>query len=344
MAGIASGNEEMKETREFYRDGGDEMGQYLIPVGLERFLAYLLPVSERIELMCVEVFGTAGKPKETLEKRGIDASLNQILKCVSVNLHSFIENENQSPFLFQSQIDLLELAMQHGGILMRNSVLFRLCLSEKQEIEAKWVAFAREINRHIQETNVEPRYCGVLRPVKILPCVADRIVESEKLRTVVTGRLKQALDKSGPMNNRMREIHSQLNQTIPNPAGKTPAGEAACDPLALLVEMGKAVRAKVEEIAGMGPKYTNLILTENLQFLESTMELRIIDALSGEVQAWRAAYEEVGILAGFWGLMSRRNRSIWTNKFGINSRGLRSSTIPRSSMSRRNRRSSCRSW
>ena len=70
----------MKETREFYRDGGDEMGQYLIPVGLERFLAYLLPVSERIELMCVEVFGTAGKPKETLEKRGIDASLNQILK------------------------------------------------------------------------------------------------------------------------------------------------------------------------------------------------------------------------------------------------------------------------
>ena len=71
MAEIGSGNEEMKETREFYRDGGDEMNQYLIPVGLGKFLAYLLPVSERIEWMCVEVFGMEGKPKETLEKRGI---------------------------------------------------------------------------------------------------------------------------------------------------------------------------------------------------------------------------------------------------------------------------------
>lgn len=334
----------MKETREFYRDGGDEMNQYLIPVGLGKFLAYLLPVSERIEWMCVEVFGMEGKPKETLEKRGIDASLNQILKCVSVNLHSFIENENQSPFLLQSQIDLLDLAMQHGGILMRNSVLFRLFLSEKNEIEATWNAFARDIQRHIHETIVEPRYCGVLKPVRILPCVADRIVESQQLCRVVTDRLKQVLDKNGPMNNRIREIHIELNQSIPNSAAKPADAEAACDPFGLLVEMGKAVRAKVQEIAGMGPKYTNLILMENLQFLESTMELRLIDALSGEVESWKSSYQEVGFfLAVFWVLMCRRNRTIWMSKFAISSRALRISTMPQSSMSRPNPKSRCRS-
>ena len=295
LARITSGNEEMKETRELYRDGSDEMNQYFIPVGLEKFLAYLLPVSERIELMCVEVFGLAGKTKETLEKRLIDASLNQILKCVSVNLNSFIENENQSPFLFIPEIELLNVCLQYGGILMRNSVLYRLFQSVKEEIEAKWNLFGKEIKRHIQEFEVEPRYCGVLKPVKILPCVADRIVESQKLCKVVTERLIKVLDKNGPMNNRIREIHIELNQSIQNSAVTHPETEDHCDEFALLVEIGTEVGSVVNKIAGIIPKYTNLILTENLQFLESTMELRVIDALSDQVELWKSNYHEVGI-------------------------------------------------
>lgn len=282
----------MREAREFYRDG-DALGPCLLPAGLAQFLAWLLPTSERVEWLCLEVFG-AGSPRESLQARAIDAPLNQILKGVSSLLGALLAGDAQSPWLLAAEAALLDRCLAHGGILLRSSVLWRLLRSQRDALAAEWTAFARETRRRVRDFAVEPRYCGVLRPVRVLPGIADRIVETEKLRGAVCARLEAALAKQGPANGEIRRVHEELNKAMPPPAGSAQDEEAACDGMALLVELGREIRSKVEEIAGMAPKYTQLIRMENLQFLATTMELRVIDALSDQVETWKSGYQEVG--------------------------------------------------
>ena len=90
LAGISTCNEEMHESRELYRKGADDRSSYFVAVGIEKLLSFLLPISERIEWMCIELFGLEGKVRETLESRSIERYMTQIMKGVSVSHRSSV--------------------------------------------------------------------------------------------------------------------------------------------------------------------------------------------------------------------------------------------------------------
>lgn len=58
LCDLASASEEMRSTREMWQKTTDDMNSYNVAVGVEKLLEFLLPISESVELLCLEFFGS----------------------------------------------------------------------------------------------------------------------------------------------------------------------------------------------------------------------------------------------------------------------------------------------
>lgn len=57
LCNLADASEEMRVTREMWQKTTDETNPYNVAVAVEKLLEFLLPISESIELLCLEFFG-----------------------------------------------------------------------------------------------------------------------------------------------------------------------------------------------------------------------------------------------------------------------------------------------
>jgi hypothetical protein len=58
LCNLADASEEMRATRDMWQKTTDETSSYNVAVAVEKLLEFLLPISESIELLCLEFFGT----------------------------------------------------------------------------------------------------------------------------------------------------------------------------------------------------------------------------------------------------------------------------------------------
>ena len=307
LAGISTCNEEMHESRELYRKGADDRSSYFVAVGIEKLLSFLLPISERIEWMCIVLLGLEGKVRETLESRSIERYMTQIMKGVSEALNELINNENQIPFLYPTEVRLFDQCMNHGGILMKNAFLYRICEMAKKEAISKWNSYTKDFLLWVQNYDKEPRYCGILGPVRILPSLTDRLLEAKTICSVIENRLISALDNQGPVQNAIRTVHLELSGATDSAEKE----EISDDGFGMLVSVATKIREKIGTIASNGPKYTDLILMENLWFLHTTMEMRSGAQMESFLEKWNSDFLAVGNNRG----MRRRHKNdMWSSK------------------------------
>ena len=59
LCNLADASEEMRTTRDMWQKTTDDMNPYNVAVAVEKLLEFLLPISESIELLCLEFFGTS---------------------------------------------------------------------------------------------------------------------------------------------------------------------------------------------------------------------------------------------------------------------------------------------
>lgn len=54
---IPDAEDEMKATKEVWKKATDDMSMYSTVVAVEKLLGFVLPASECVELLCLELFG-----------------------------------------------------------------------------------------------------------------------------------------------------------------------------------------------------------------------------------------------------------------------------------------------
>ena len=141
-------NEEMKECKERWQKNTDDHNTYSVAVAVEKLLSFLLPVNESIELVCLEFFGDEDMKGMimniislsivTLEKKGIEAFMNQIMAGTAEALKEIMENENASPFTILSQLTLLDVCIQDQKLLLKSNFLYNILTMAKKEITLLW--------------------------------------------------------------------------------------------------------------------------------------------------------------------------------------------------------------
>ena len=147
----------------------------------------------------------------------------------------------------------------------------------------------------VQVFSVESRYCGVIQPIRVLPAFMDRMNEARRCSSQIEMRLQRVLKHPGPVQNRLRKIHEELNKDIVIAAPTMKESEDMRDGgFGLVVLLSKKIKAKMEEVAKAGPKYTDLILMENDYFMSECLEKRHVKELSEFIAECRRDYEKVG--------------------------------------------------
>lgn len=118
-----------------------------------------------------------------------DTVQQQIMVGVSEALKKLMDNENRSSFNLITEMQLLESCQKETRLLIRKRFLFNLLELARQECMIGWKKYTGEVLGSIQTYNVESRYCGILRPVRVLPGFIDRLVQARAACEVCTKRL-----------------------------------------------------------------------------------------------------------------------------------------------------------
>ena len=124
-----------------------------------------------------------------MESRTTDTVQQQIMVGVSEALKKLMDNENRSSFNLITEMQLLESCQKETRLLIRKRFLFNLLELARQECMIGWKKYTGEVLGSIQTYNVESRYCGILRPVRVLPGFIDRLVQARAACEVCTKRL-----------------------------------------------------------------------------------------------------------------------------------------------------------
>ena len=66
-----------------------------------------------------------------------------------------------------------------------------------------------------QTYTIDSRYCGILKPVRVFPCLIDNLIQAKESCTQIESRLQRVFTRAGPMNNELRNYHEEINASIP---------------------------------------------------------------------------------------------------------------------------------
>ena len=231
-----------------------------------------------------------------MESRTTDTVQQQIMVGVSEALKKLMDNENRSSFNLITEMQLLESCQKETRLLIRKRFLFNLLELARQECMIGWKKYTGEVLGSIQTYNVESRYCGILRPVRVLPGFIDRLVQARAACEVCTKRLITTLHHDGPVKNQLRILHEELNASIPTeskPIAKSQDLEEGG--LGVLFLVTKKLQAKLEEIAEREPKYRELIRMENFNFLSMSLKSRRMPLLDTFEKECESQYMKVSM-------------------------------------------------
>ena len=177
-----------------------------------------------------------------------------------------------------------------------------------------------EILASFKAHTIESRYCGVLKLVRVLPNLADNMIQARESSKQIEVRLNHVLARPGPLGNALRTIHQEINQSIPDVQSNVKESEDMVDGgLGILTLLCKQVRGKIEEIAEKGPKYKELIRMENYHFLQKTLLPRGLTLLNPFINDWQKEFKKV---RDWRWLTCRRRRFTAKEPFVINSLNL----------------------
>lgn len=215
---------------------------------------------------------------------------------VSEALKKVMDNENRSSFNLITEMQLLESCQKETRLLVRKRFLFNVLEFARQESMIEWKKYTGEVLAAIQTYNVDSRYCGILQPVRVLPGFIDRLVQARAACEVCTNRLITVLRHDGPVKNRLRILHEELNASIPtdtNPVAKSQDLEEGG--LGVLLLVTKKLQAKVEAIADRELKYRELIRMENFSFLSMSLKSRHMPLLDSFTKECENQYMKVSL-------------------------------------------------
>ena len=107
-----------------------------------------------------------------------------------------------------------------------------------------------------------------------------------------------ALQREGPVHNRLREIHAEVNASMPEEKASATSITMTQDlqegGLGLILLVTKKLQSKMDEIAEQEAKYRDLIRMENYRFLKVSLELRHVTILEPFVKECEDMYLKVG--------------------------------------------------
>ena len=221
----------------------------------------------------------------------VESVQREMMTEVNENLTKLTENENRSSFALFVQMALLETCLKESKLMVRSSVVYELIRMEYQNTAQKWKNYTDELVSFVQSYTVEPRYCGILTPVRRLPSLVDRLVEARAVCAVCSARLLRVLHRDGPVKNQLRSLHAAINEAAPK---EEVAKEGGLD---VLIQVVQKIEEKIDEVAERGPKYKDLIRMENFYFLGSSLLSRKVESLAGVQKECEEKYEKVGTRA-----------------------------------------------
>lgn len=154
-----------------------------------------------------------------------------------------------------------------------------------------------EILASFQGYSIESRYCGILKPVRVLPCLVDNLIQAKESSTQIENRLQRVFTRAGPMNNELRKYHEEINASIPEAVSTVKESEDLMDGgLGIINSLYKRIHYKVEEIAEKGPKYCHLIRMENYYFIQKTLAPRGLPLLTPIITESKNEFMKVGMV------------------------------------------------
>lgn len=219
----------------------------------------------------------------------VESVQREMMTEMNENLTKLTENENQSSFALLVQMALLESCLKESKLMMRSSVVYEIIRMEYQNTVQKWTNYTTELLSFVESYTVEPRYCGILTPVRRLPSLVDRLVEARAACAVCSARLLRVLHRDGPVKNQLRSLHTTINEACPKEAMAKDGG------LEILIQTVQKIEEKIDEIAEHGPKYKDLIRMENYYFLGKSLLSRRVNSLAGVQKECEEKYEKVEI-------------------------------------------------
>ena len=313
LCSIGQINEEMKEARDRWAKNMDDHSQYSVAVGVEKLVSFLIPASECIEYTCLAFFGTedlkgivyAGVSSiESITKKTVEPYVMQIMTGTSEALKEIMTNENASPFTVISQMMIFDQCLQKTNLFVKRNYLYNVIHMANVESVANWKRFTgrssivdspiAEILSAFTQFMVESRYCHVLKVVRVLPNLADNLMQAKEFSKQIEGRLNHVLSRNGPVNNQLRQIHQEVNQEIADPPATIRTSEEMAEGgLGLITVLCRSVRGKIEDIAEKGPKYQQLIRMENYYFLQKTLAPRGLSLLNAFVSDCQEQFKKV---------------------------------------------------
>lgn len=232
-----------------------------------------------------------------MENKTIEPVLQQVMGSLAEVLKKLMDNENRSAFTLIAQMQLLEQCQQESRLLLRRRFLYNILEMARQEAIANWKKNTGGVLAAIQRFNMPSRYCGILFPVRVFPSFVDRLVQARAASKVCGKRLEVSLQREGPVHNRLREIHAEVNASMPEEktiaTGMTMTQDFQEDGLGVVLLVTKKLQSKVNEIADQEAKYRELVRMENYYFLKVSLELRHVTILEPFVKECENAYLKV---------------------------------------------------
>ena len=233
-----------------------------------------------------------------MESKTIEPILQQIMGSLAEALKKMMDNENRSAFTLVTQMQLLEQCQQESRLLLRRRFLYNILEMARKEAITNWRQYTGEVLGAVQMFNTPSRYCGILFPVRVLPSFVDRLVQAKVASEVCGKRLATALQREGPVHNRLREIHAEVNASMPEEKASATSIAMTQDlqegGLGLILLVTKKLQSKMDEIAEQEAKYRDLIRMENYRFLKVSLELRHVTILEPFVKECEDMYLKVG--------------------------------------------------
>lgn len=235
---------------------------------------------------------------EAMETKSTEPILQQIMGSLAEVLKKLMDNENRSSFTLITQMQLLERCQKETRLLLRRRFLYNVLEMARQEAVINWKKYTAEVLSAVQSFNTPSRYCGILFPIRVLPSFVDRLVQAKAASDVCSKRLVTALQREGPVHNRLREIHAEVNASLPAESGTsttTMTQDLQDGGLGLIGLVTKKLRSKIDEIADREAKYKDLIRMENYRFLKVSLELRHVATLEPFLKECEELYGKVSM-------------------------------------------------
>lgn len=234
-----------------------------------------------------------------LESRATDTIQQQIMATIPETLKKLMDNENRSSFNLITEMQLLESCQKETHLLLRKRFLFNVLELARQELMIEWKKYTGEVLASVQTYNVDSRYCGILQPVRVLPGFVDRLIQVRAACEVCTKRLLTVLRHDGPVKNKLRNLHEEINAAMPAEASTIAKSQDLEEGgLGVLLLVTKKLQGKLEEIAEREPKYRDLIRMENFNFLSMSLKSRHMALLEPFQKECESQYLKVGMKSG----------------------------------------------